>query len=179
MKYYKILNKKECHNGLQYKDGLNEDPLSFAEDGSCVPGGIYFASKDIFAFIDYGPWIREVTIPEDVKMIKDPGYGPEKLRYGPEEFRADKVILGSRRKIDAEVIKELIREGADIHAGNDCALRWAAGNGHTEIVKLLLDRDADIHGALRRAVESGYTETVKLLLDRGANTYVYKSVHLG
>jgi hypothetical protein len=137
MKYYKILNKEECHNGLQYKDGLNEDPLPFAEDGSCVAGGIYFASKDIFAFLGYGPWIREVTIPDDARMVKDPGRGSEK-------FRANKVILGSRRKIDADVIKELVEEGANIHAGNNYALRWAVRSGYTETVELLLDCGADL-----------------------------------
>jgi hypothetical protein len=168
MKYYKILNKEEKHHGLQYRDGLNIDPLSFAEEGTCVPGGIYFASKDIFAFLDYGIWIREVTIPDDAKMVRDPGCGPEKLR-------ANKVILGPRRKIDIEVIGELIDEGANIRANDDCALRWAAENGHTETVELLLDRGADIHAgndcALRWAAVKGHTEIVKLLLDRGVDIY--------
>jgi hypothetical protein len=200
MKYYKILNKEECHNGLQYKDGLNEDLLPFAEKGSCIAGGIYFASKDIFAFLNYGPWLREVTIPDDAKMIKDPGGSPEK-------FRANKVILGPRRRVDIDAIIELIDEGADIHVNNDlafclavknnghrtealkllldrganihadddCALRWAAKDGHTETVKLFLDHGASIHArkgyALRWAAENGHTETVKLLLDRGANIH--------
>ena len=51
----------------------------------------------------------------------------------------------------------------------------AAKNGHTETVKLLLDRGADIHAwndyALRLAAENGHTETVKLLLDRGADIH--------
>jgi ankyrin repeat protein len=31
----------------------------------------------------------------------------------------------------------LLEHGADVHADNDSALRWASGNGHTDIVKLL------------------------------------------
>ena len=61
---------------------------------------------------------------------------------------------------------------ADINANYDEALREAAVHGHTEIVKLLLDRGADIHAlcdqALLFAAYVGHTDTVKLLLRRGA-----------
>ena len=58
MNYYKILNKKENHYGLQYQTGLNEDILEFNPSGDCTSGGIYFTREDIFAFLDYGPFIR-------------------------------------------------------------------------------------------------------------------------
>ena len=55
----------------------------------------------------------------------------------------------------------------------EAALRWASRNGHTEIVKLLLEAGADVHakndGPLRLASENGHTEVVKLLLDAGTN----------
>ena len=160
MKYYKILNEEENHNGFQYKDGLNIDSVPFQPKGSCVRGGIYFASKDILAFLDYGSWIREVTIPRDARWVKDPGDGPEK-------FRADRVILGRRRKITAKVVKELIEEGANIHANRDYAFRYASDNGHTETVKVLLKHGADVHAyddeALKWASNNGHTETVRLL----------------
>ena len=35
-----------------------------------------------------------------------------------------------------EVVKLLVEKGADIHALNDYALRYAAENGHLEVVKL-------------------------------------------
>jgi hypothetical protein len=57
-KYYKITNKIETHNDLQYHDGLNIDIIQFKPYGDCEAGGIYFASKDIMAFLEYGPWIR-------------------------------------------------------------------------------------------------------------------------
>ena len=35
--------------------------------------------------------------------------------------------------------------GASIHAQNDQAFRWAVGNRHIDLARLLLDRDTDIH----------------------------------
>lgn len=172
MKYFKILNKQECHHGLQYKTGLNIDPVPFEEKGSCVPGGIYFASKDIFAFSHYGVWVREVKIPKDAKMVKDPEEGPEK-------FRADRVILGRKRKLWKEAtIKWMIKNGADIHADDDWALISSAWGGNIEAVKLLLDNGANIHArkdeALRKAAFEDHFEVVKLLVEHGADIHAIK-----
>ena len=168
MRYYKILSESECHHGLQYHDGLVVDPVPFAETGSCVRGGIYFAREDILAFLCYGPWIREVTIPDDARVVENPGYGARK-------WRADRVVLGPRRRIDAETVRELIADGADVHACDDDALQWACAKGHAEIARVLLDAGADVHayedGALRWASMSGYTEIVRMLLDAGADIH--------
>jgi len=45
----------------------------------------------------------------------------------------------------SEIVKLLIESGANIHADNDYAVRWAAKNGHSEIVKLLIESGANIH----------------------------------
>ena len=51
--YYKITNKKECHNDFQYVDGLNVLDKPFEVEGSCVVGGLYFTTaKYIFNFLD-------------------------------------------------------------------------------------------------------------------------------
>ncbi|HBR70984.1 TPA: hypothetical protein DD799_04620 [Candidatus Dependentiae bacterium] len=69
----------------------------------------------------------------------------------------------------------LLDRGAHVHADDDCALRWAADDGHTDTARLLLDRGANIHAcddyALRRAVINGHTDTARLLLDRGAHVH--------
>jgi len=159
MKYYKILNKYEYHNDLQYKTGLNEDILPFDPSGDCEPGGIYFSREDIFAFLDWGPWIREVTLPEGEPIYENPGL--------PKKFKAHRVILGEGRKIDLDVIKELISEGADPKASYSLALRCASENGHTEIVKLLIpvsDPKVFRSTALRLAASNGHIEIVKLLI---------------
>ena len=56
----------------------------------------------------------------------------------------------------------------NIHAQDDYALRWASENGHTEVVKILIEAGANIHAdddcALRWASENGHTEVVNLLI---------------
>ena len=162
MKYWKILNESECHNGLKYKTGLNTllPHEQWNPSGNCEPGGIYFAGADILAFVSYGPWIREVTIPDDARIYKNSG--------SPEKWKADKVILGPRRQwTNPTVLEGLIADGADVHAYDDYALRRASANGHLEVVELLLKHSADIHAhydyALRWASRNGHLEVVKLL----------------
>jgi len=170
MKFYKILNEKECHNGLQYKTGLNVDPLAFNPKGTCEPGGIYYTQKDILAFLRYGPWIREVVIPDDAQVYKDPDENPEK-------WKANKVVLRKRRRITPEVVEELIKEGADACADGNEALHWASTNGRIEIIKALLENGANVHAEddrpLRYAAAYGHTGTVKLLLENGADVHAW------
>ena len=130
MNFYKITNESETHNGMQYKTGLNVDIQQFNPKGDCKSGGIYFSREDILAFMEYGKWIRKVTLPENAKVYENPG--------SPKKWKADKVILGRKYKITPKKIKQLIKEGADPKAGGSEALRWAANNGHLEIVKLLI-----------------------------------------
>jgi len=159
MDYYKILNEEECHYGLQYKFGLNIDPIKFNPSGDCRPGGIYFSKEDILYFIDYGPWIRKVTLPEDAQIYENPSK--------PKKWKADKIILGKKEKISAKVIKRLIDEGINPKIDDSFPLRWAAKKGYTEIVKLLIpvsDPKICDSEALRNAAENGHTEIVKLLI---------------
>lgn len=65
-------------------------------------------------------------------------------------------------------------EGANIHAGQDLALRWAAENGAVEAVKFLLERGANVKAwgreALRLAKLDGNSEIVKLLEESNSGT---------
>ena len=176
-KFYKILNEKECHNDLQYKTGLNVDPNEFQKEGSCVEGGIYFAPvTSILAFCEYGPNIREVTLPNDSQWIKDPGEGDEK-------YRADKVVFGPRMDLwKVETFQRLVSEGADIHAGDDQALKWAARNGYLEVVEFLVENGADIHAwddfALEQAACNGHLEVVEFLVSIGADIHTCEDLAL-
>ena len=79
-----------------------------------------------------------------------------------------KVILIKSAKYGfASGVKSALEKGANVHAMNDEALKWASRNGHVEVVKILLDAGADIHAgddyALRYASKNGHTEVVKIL----------------
>ena len=174
MNFYKITNKKENHNGLQYKTGLNIDPLPWNPSGNCESGGIYFSREDIFAFINYGPWIRKVTIPEDAEVYENPGKS--------KKWKAHKVLLGERKKISINIVRSLLEQGANIHASDDMALKWASENGYLKTVKLLLEYGADVNSgynqALRYASKYGHQKIVKFLLKQGADVHANNDLSL-
>ncbi len=158
--YLKITNPKEDHHGLQYHDGLIVDPNPFQSEGSCVAGGIYFTDpKNICKFLNYGIWLREVTIPEGAEMVKDPD---------GDKWRASQVILGARKDLrEASTWEYLVSVGANVHAGNDEALQWASRYGQLEVVKYLVSVRANVHArddeAIRLASARGYLEVVEYL----------------
>ena len=72
------------------------------------------------------------------------------------------------------IIKVIVEKlGADVRAWSDYALRYAANNGHLEVVKYLIDKGADVRAwsdyALRLAANNGHLEVVKYLIDKGAD----------
>ena len=156
MNYYKILNEEETHHDLKYHNGLNVDPLPFNPSGYCASGGIYFAREGILAFLNYGLWIRQVALPEGEPIYENPG--------SPKKWKAKRVILGTRKRIDLQVIKELVEEGVNIHTSNDYALIWAAENGYLDIVEYLVSKEVDVQTydnyALRWAANHGYLAVV-------------------
>lgn len=93
VKYVKITNKNETHNGFVYRDGLNKLLEPFDDDPfqSCVPGGLYFTNiQNIHKYHKYGIYIRKISLPKndpDFKIIAD---------LSGDKFRANKIILGER-----------------------------------------------------------------------------------
>jgi ankyrin repeat protein len=81
-------------------------------------------------------------------------------------FLNEKLVRAARDG-DAPRVQKMLAYGADVHAWDDVALRWSAGNGHTVIVSMLLARGADVHAkndeALRMAESNGHVETAKLI----------------
>ena len=81
---------------------------------------------------------------------------------------------------NVEGVKRLLLAGADlketVYRGMTC-LHVAAGKGHTEVVKVLLEEGADVNvlaafdreTPLHCAAQGGCVEMIKLLLNRGAN----------
>ena len=189
-KYYKITNAEENHHGFQYQDGLNvlKEPFNENPKDHCCAGGLYFTDiKNIFEFLNYGIYVREVRLPIDhpkFKMIKDEN-----------KYRANMIILGKRYELFSvetgvsnmlsaylksplsqvrnciaisawETFKMLIEKGAD----NNYALRLSAKNGHLEVVKYLIEKGANVHAdddcALRWSAFFGHLEVEKYLLEK-------------
>jgi len=73
-----------------------------------------------------------------------------------------------------EVVKLLVENGANVN--EEGVLSSAAAYGDLEIVKYLVEHGAANNWALRWAVENEHTEIVKLLIERGADINV---LHLG
>jgi hypothetical protein len=165
VKYYKILDENECHNGLQYKTGLNIDPIPFNPSGECQPGGMYFTREFILYFLNWGVWIREVTLPPDAQVYKDP--------FSVDKWKADKIILGERRRITSEVIKELVEEGAYINVFHQIPLRWSISEGDFDLFTYLVEKGADVSsnysGLLLHACECNKLNIVKYLLEQSFN----------
>lgn len=163
--YFKITNQEENHYGFQYYDGLNILDKLFNEEGSCVPGGLYFTdNNNICRFLGYGIHLREIHLPlndPDFKMVLDPGYN---------KWRANKIILGKKYFLgDIQTFEYLKSIDADFNIANSFPIRWAAENGYLEVVKYLAKNGADIEMAFKRAVFDGHLKTIKILIEMGAD----------
>jgi hypothetical protein len=114
----------------------------------------------------------EIKTENNLDLTNDEKYYEidKKFKAGEEVSFKDAARLGH-----TEIVELLLEKGADVHANNDEALRWASENGHLEVVKLLLENGADVHAnndeALRWASENGHLEVVKLLLENGADVH--------
>jgi hypothetical protein len=60
-------------------------------------------------------------------------------------YSSDSPLEKSSENGHLEIVKFLVEKGANIHANDDCAVRYAARGGHLEIVKFLVGKGADIH----------------------------------
>ena len=73
------------------------------------------------------------------------------------------------------MVRYALVQGADIHAYNDNALRYAVEKGHLDVVKFLVDKGANIHVfddiPLRIASSHRHLDIVKYLIQNGANVH--------
>jgi hypothetical protein len=155
--FYKITNKKERQNGFQYVDGPNILKGKFNDDPneSCCSGGLYFTDiTNIFKFLEYGFYLREVILPTladypDFKIVKD---------KSGDKWRANIIILGRRYNLNnINTFKYLLEKGADI--GNDNVLLWSAGHGYLDIVNFLV-----ANGAAIQILSKMYSHLIKQII---------------
>ncbi len=80
----------------------------------------------------------------------------------------DGMFIEMAGKRNVKGVSMMLSKGADIHAGDDWALRWASGNGRLEVVKYLVEHGANIHAldddALRWASLNGHLDVVRYLI---------------
>ena len=160
--YYKITNEKENHHGYQYQDGMNILDKPFELEGSCVPGGLYFATAEyILGFVEYGVYLREVQLYEDSLSVVDPT---------GDKMRADKIFLGKKYQLaDVETIKMLVSKGAG-EIERRIALKWAIVNGYYDVAKYLDDQGTSVLGVGKKVfvdtlVNGHYDVLIKLIPD--------------
>ena len=128
-KYYKVINScfglphfhhySKGENIYKYKD----DESIYYEDG------IYFTDiTNIFNYINYGPIIIELTIPEDAIVV----YSPEQMSTTSKKIDgwcADKVFINRFMTLtNPKDVIELIELGADVSADNNAIFTWALQN---------------------------------------------------
>ena len=116
---------------------------------------------------------------EILKVLLAKGADPNLTYRDARGVTGNTALLGVVEQGNKELVKMLIKAGADVNACNaqgSTALTYAVINGHTEIVKLLLEHKADpycmfIVGAYKNntllmvAAHCGHTELIKILLD--------------
>jgi hypothetical protein len=128
----------------------------------------------------------EQCIPIALRNVLEVGYLPPVPFFSSRKLAKYLSLLWNNRHLDNKLLNAasdglvylvayFLDRGTDIHA-NDWPLIFAVSGGHTDTVKLLLDRKADIHvdrdSPLMSAIGAGHIETVKLLLDRKADIHV-------
>jgi len=93
-------------------------------------------------------------------------------------------IQTAARRGDRRAVERQLALGVNVNSHHfwtsETALIEAASHGHMEIVKLLVDRGADVnmkgeawYGPLHAASAGGYVEIVELLLDHGADVNIF------
>jgi outer membrane receptor for ferric coprogen and ferric-rhodotorulic acid len=101
------------------------------------------------------------------------GKSEEDILSSIDDLRPNDLLTKSITRSFLPGIKKALEMGADVHAQNDFALRWASRYGNYNVVKLLLKYGADVHAhddtALVWASANSYYNVVKLLLKNGAN----------
>ena len=171
--YFKITNAEENHNGFQYVDGLNIliDEFNNDPNQSCCKGGFYFTDAiNIFKFLDYGVYLREITLPTD-----DPDFLMIKDKDG-DKWRTNMIIFGKRYDLfNVDTFKYLIECSADVHVNDDSALRYCARKGQVDVIKFLIENGANVHACndyvLRLSAKNGHLDVVKFIVECGANVH--------
>ena len=150
--------------------------------------------------VDDMPFFSTATLSQYLTVLWDQGLSPqEKLRLATKQdltylvpyfLRGDMrvhlrdtlyqaIALGHTSMVKLLIVLDTTSglEYKDFDAKYNSGLTTAACNGHTDIVQVLLDHNANIHTSdeycLRMAAAAGHTNTVELLLQRKADIHYW------
>jgi len=145
----------------------------------CCGCGFYFTNaKHILEFLDYGIYLRKVTLPTDdpdFKMVKDKN----------NKWRVNIIILGTRYNLsDVSTFQYLIDHGIDIYANNKRTIKWASKNRYSKVVEFLISKlielfiskHIDFIGdyTIISASKNGLLDIVKLLIKHNTDIHAKK-----
>lgn len=183
--------------GVDAKSGSGDTPLHSAVTHS--HGDLVRLLLENGANIDDQNNSMETPLLLAVRGSDRSGRGLYNWAIQSEEHGADdpeKVLEEALRKVseisNEAILRILVDKGANVHLMDrydNCPLHYAAENGYTEMVKILLENGADITAsdsrgctALLRAAEGSYRHryrgndghiaVIRLLLQNGADIYV-------
>ena len=123
--YFKILNIKENHRGIQYEDGLISDNHPFNPSGCCSGGGLYFTTLEkLHMFAHFGVNIRPIVVPSGVPIYDEVCTSGSKQHASCPKFhyksKAPTVYLLPKIKIGSEEsFKLLYNPEKDLLSGNN------------------------------------------------------------
>ena len=154
----------------------------------------------IRVLLEYGANVNDIDIncqtvighhendEEILELLQEYGaYGP--YQYSEDEMEKSKLLLENYKREDIskaliyaarlnliDEVKELLEKDANVNAkdkGNRTALSWAAMRGNKEMVKILIDKGADINMSegLKYAIMGDNLDIVELLIKKGADDY--------
>jgi ankyrin repeat protein len=115
--------------------------------------------------------------PTEQKQIKNVELPVDENEWNPKIDFTIEIIVPNPLSVACEnghfeIVKFLVKNGADIHMQYNYAFVYSCKNGHLEIVKFLFKNGADIHvpfeSSLIKACGNGKIEIVKFLLEKGA-----------
>lgn len=195
-KFYKITYIRD--NG---EDFNCLDNTTYGQIGSSLPGGLYFTDvKYIFKFLGFGNYLREVTLPtmdNDFKYVAEGKnmwrankliFGNKYYLFNVETFKY-LISLGANYLNDnydslqwvaehgyLDLVEYLISlEGLNNdQSAYKYAIYAATKNNNFHIIKLLIDKGANIHkihDPLRKAVIANDLDIVKFLVEHGADVH--------
>lgn len=77
----------------------------------------------------------------------------------------NRILIAASLSGQLNVIKYILKEGADIHADNDKALEFAKRSGNAELFKYLIDMGGGNEQLILNAAMDGDLETLEMMID--------------